>query len=128
MDFSKHLQKIFTGFKYPVEWFARKGIVEMNKTNLKATIEMSNQGYHDHVRALVVVIKDIHNGYEVDRAVFKFNDIFKSELNPNHKLFEIIEYCIKDPNEDIWYINKPTQEDLQRLTNEIERYISSFDI
>jgi len=92
----------------------------------RVKLQFVTQGYADHYSALKATILNRAEG-EVDTLLFRFEDVWgrKQVSNPNFKS-GLVPYIWTNDSKTDWYVYKPTDTDIKKLTTELGAYLGVF--
>ena len=124
-DFNKFFFKDVSG-NADISWFDKKGVIRIGDSVL-AEITLSISGTIDHYVGYSVRI--VNKSGELTKYFFNFNTYLKNRCDDRTDYrngFEIIATCCDDVAQ--WYIAIPTEEDTQKMGEEIMKFIGNYSI
>ena len=123
-DFNKSFFKDVEG---DISWYDRKGVIRIGDSIL-AEITLSTGGTHKHYEGYSVRV--VNKSGELTSHFFNFSTYLKNRCDDRDDYdgkFEISETCCDDGIAS-WYICLPTEEDTQKMGEEIMKFIGNYVI
>ena len=126
--FEQELRKLFSdGEIIQSPCFTGRACLGTLGKDLRVRAQFATTGVADHYDALKITVLNRKDG-PVDTLILKLRDVWGKRPVPNNPNFRngVSPHIWVDGGKPEWYAYQPTPADMERLCQEVERYLSVF--